>query len=567
MRILVMRLYKDSVRPRAAFAFLLLLTLSLLPVHAAQPSQKDLAAYADQLFSAAFPADQPGAAVLVIDDGQVVLRKGYGLANVELGVPVSPEMVFEIGSVTKQFTAAAILMLQEQGKLRVEDEVTKHLPDYPTHGQKITIEHLLTHTSGIPSYTGMQDWRARVREDMPVETLIGVFKDKPLDFNPGEDWRYNNSAYVVLGAVIEKVSGKSYERFVEEEIFQKAGMKSSRYGHQEELVPLKASGYTRGSEGVRPAEYLSLTLPYSAGSLLSTVDDLAAWDRALTGGAVISKASRERMETPVKLNSGVSTGYGYGVGVSEYAGRRILRHSGGIFGYSSFLLRMPEERLVVAVLSNSDESTADFGDIAMRIAAKATGEPLEERKRITLDPKTMDEYVGVYRFDARTTRQITREGTKLYSQRTGGAKAEIVSSARDEFYFDGDTSRLTFRRDGQGKVTGVVYTPGAGMVAEGKRTDEVLLQDRQAAKIDPAVYDDYAGEYQMPNRILTVTREGDRIFATPAGQPKAEIFPASESRFFLRVAEVEIEFVRGVDGKVTGLVLEQGGRKIEAKRK
>lgn len=549
-------------RSRAFFAFLLLLTFSFLPAHA---SQKDLAAYADKLFSAAFPADQPGAAVLVIDDRQVVLRKGYGLANVELGVPVAPEMVFEIGSVTKQFTAAAILRLQEQGKLRVEDEVTKYLPDYPTHGQKITIEHLLTHTSGIPSYTGMQEWRSRVREDMPVETLLAVFKDKPLDFNPGEEWRYNNSAYVVLGAVIEKVAGKSYERFVEEEIFQKAGMKSSRYGHQGELVPLRASGYTRQGEEVRPAEYLSLTQPYAAGSLLSTVDDLAAWDRALAGDRVISKASRERMETPVQLNSGVSTGYGYGVGMYEYGGRRFVEHGGGIFGFSAMFLRAPEEGVVVAILSNTDETNTSLGDLAFKIAAKATGKPLEERKGVALDPKTLDEYVGVYRSEDGAGRNIVREGSKLYSQ--GADKVEILPSARDEFFVVDGASRVSFRRDAQGKVAGAVFTPRRGMAAEARKTDEPLPQDRKVVKVDPAVYDDYVGEYQLPGVVLVVEREGDRIFTTPTGDPKMEIFPMSKSKFFYKVMDGEIEFVRGADGKVTGLVAVVNGRRMEGKRK
>jgi D-alanyl-D-alanine carboxypeptidase len=174
-----------------------------------------------------YPADAPGAAAIVVVDGEVVLRKGYGLANVELQVPNRPEMVFELGSVTKQFTAAAILMLAERGQLRIEEDVTKYLPDYPTHGRKITIEHLLTHTSGIPSYTSLPEWIPRMREDIRPETLIGFFKDKPLEFEPGERWAYNNSGYVLLGAVIEKVSGKSYEQFIEEEIFKPLGMKDS----------------------------------------------------------------------------------------------------------------------------------------------------------------------------------------------------------------------------------------------------------------------------------------------------------------------------------------------------
>jgi len=177
--------------------------------------------------------------------GQVMLRKGYGMANLELGVPIQPDMVFELGSITKQFTATAVLMLQERGKLSIEDDVTKYLPDYPTQGQKITIDHLLTHVSGIPSYTGLPEWLPRVREDLTVQQLIDIFKDKPLEFNPGEKWSYNNSAYILLGAVIEKVSGKSYEDFIEQEIFAPLGMKRSYYGHQNEVIPGRVSGYDK----------------------------------------------------------------------------------------------------------------------------------------------------------------------------------------------------------------------------------------------------------------------------------------------------------------------------------
>jgi D-alanyl-D-alanine carboxypeptidase len=194
-----------SVRTAALSA----LVLVAAATSAQAAGKTDLASYADRLFTETYPADEPGAAVLIVHDGETVLRKGYGMANLELEVPIRPEMVFEIGSVTKQFTAAAILKLAEQGKLALEDDVRKHLPGYPTHGKTITIEHLLTHTSGIPSYTGLPEWQARVREDLTVQQLVGIFQDKPLEFEPGERYSYNNSAYVLLGAVIEKLSGKS----------------------------------------------------------------------------------------------------------------------------------------------------------------------------------------------------------------------------------------------------------------------------------------------------------------------------------------------------------------------
>jgi len=550
---------------RSAFTLLLVLAFSAGAVHAATP---DLATYADQILTAAYPADQPGAAALVMKDGKVVLRKGYGLANLELGVPVSPDMVFELGSITKQFTAASILLLQERGQLRVEDEITKYLPDYPTHGQKITIEHLLTHTSGVPSYTGMAEWRPRVREDMKLQDLIAIFKDKPLDFNPGEQWNYSNSGYILLGAIVEKVAGKSYEQFVEEEIFQKLGMAHSRYGHAEEIVPLRATGYAQDGKGFRNAEYLSMTQPYAAGSLMSTVDDLAIWGRALEIEALLKKASLDRMLTSFKLNSGVSTHYGYGIAVSDFEGERVIEHGGGIFGFVTHMARIPEERVFVAILSNNEASDPDPGTLALRILAKGIGKAIEDRKTVALDAKTLDEYVGVYRFDENTTRTITREGPKLFAQRSGGNKSEILASARDEFFYSDGNSRLHFRRDAQGKVTGADFISRNSPDTAGTKTDEPLPKERQAIKLDPALYDAYVGDYELaPTFSIAITREGDQIFAQATGQTKLEIFPESETRFFLKAVDAQIEFVRGAEGKVTGLVLHQGGRDTPGKRK
>ncbi|MFP5287370.1 MAG: serine hydrolase, partial [Thermoanaerobaculia bacterium] len=496
----------------------------------------------------------------------VVLRKGYGMANLELGVPVEPDMVFKLGSVTKQFTAAAILMLAERGKLRLEDDFRTYLTDYPDPGKKITVEHLLTHTSGIPSYTGLPEWFPRRREDMPVDTLVAVFKDKPLEFNPGDDWAYNNSAYVLLGALLEKVSGKTYEQFVEEEIFRPLGMDRSRYGHANEMVPRRASGYTRQGEEWKNADYISMTQPYAAGSLLSTVDDLVLWDKALSGETLLKKASIERMFTPVKLNSGRSTRYGYGWSVFDWEGRRIMEHGGDIFGFTSYITRVPQERMMIAILSNDQASDPRPNALISRILARSFGAPLEERKPLVLGAKDLDEYVGVYRFDAKTTRAVTREGDKLYSQRSGSSKVEIIPLSRDEFATAEET-RLRFRRDAQGRVAGLDLAPRFGPEAVGTRTDEAPPAERQAVKVDPALYDAYAGEYElMPGFLLKITREGDQLFGQPTGQPKAELFPASETRFFLRVVEAGVEFQRGTDGRATGLVLHQGGRDVPAKK-
>lgn len=535
---------------------------------ASKTSNDDLARYADQLFSQTYPANEPGAAVLVMKDGQVVLRKGYGMAHLELGVPIQPDQVFGIGSITKQFTATAILMLQERGKLSVDDEVTKYLPDYPTHGQKITIDHLLTHVSGIPSYTGLIEWRPQARKDMTVQQVIDLFKDKPLEFNPGEKWAYNNSAYILLGAVIEKVSGKSYEDFIEQEIFAPLGMKSSRYGHQREVIPGRVAGYDQTADGgYQIAEYLSMTQPYAAGSLMSTVDDLALWAEALAGGKVLKKESLERMTTPAKLESGMSTKYAYGLGVSEGDGARIVEHGGAIFGFVSHLLHVPGQRLVIVVLSNIPPQEPGPGSLAYRVALKSLGRPWEERKAVQLDPSTLDEYAGVYRFDETTIRAIFHKGDKLIAQRRGGERHEILAASRDEFFYEDSDSRIHFRRDAQGKITGMDFLQRLGPDEIGAKTDEPFLAERQAIQVDPGLYDAYVGVYELaPGFHLTLTREGDRLIGQPTGLPKAELFPESETKFFLQGEDVQVEFQRGPDGKATGLTLFQGGRQTPGKR-
>ncbi len=447
--------------------FLSLCILALLAAPARAVSNDDLARYADHLFSQAYPAGEPGAAVLISRDGQILLRKAYGLANLELGVPMRPDMVFEIASLTKQFTAAAILLLQERGKLSVSDDITKYLPDYPTHGRTITIENLLSHTSGIPNVTALPEWWPRHREDLTVPQLIDLFKDKPLGFNPGEKQSYSNSGYILLGAIVEKAAGKSYEDFVEQEIFAPLGMKRSRYGHQNEVVPDRAAGYDQGEDGFKIAEYISPTQTYAAGALLSTVDDLALWAEALSSEKLLKKVSLERMSTPAKLSSGRPIPYSCGQGILDEDGTRIFEHGGGVPGFNSELLRVPDQRLVVVVLSNVLGHPPGPAVLAYRVTMKALGKPVEERKAVGLDPATLDGYVGVYRFDEATSRTITREGNQLFSQRTGGGRHEILAASRDDFFFHPEESegRIHFQRDTRGKITGMefreLFGPGA----------------------------------------------------------------------------------------------------------
>ena len=552
----------------ACVVTVLLLTTGGIPA-AAAPKPAPLTAAIDALLKSAFPADRPGAAMIVTKDGQTLFRKAYGMADLELGVPLQPDMVFRLGSITKQFTAAAILMLAEEGKLSLQDPIEKHLPRYPTQGHTITIEHLLTHTSGIQSYTDMPGWMtSRILSPMTVQELIDGFKKEPMQFAPGERYAYNNSGYILLGAIVEKASGKSYEAFVRERIFQALGMTASYYGSTEPIIPKRAPGYTQEGDQPRNAGYLSMTQPYSAGSLLSTVDDLARWDAALYGETLLKKASLEKAWTPYVLKSGKPTGYGYGWGVSKLRGRRAIEHGGGIFGFSTYAVRLPDERVYVAVLCNSDRPAAWPGYVAKKIAALVVGDPFPEPVPITLDPRILERYTGVYRIDEGSTWTVTVENGRLYTQRSGGERQEVRPSSETEFFYDKSLTHLRFVVDAGARATEMLmYPDGADEPERAPRIADAPAE-RTVAKVDPAAYDAYVGEYELtPGFILTVTREGDRLMTQATGQEKVEVFPSSETEFFLKVVDAQITFVRGPGGTVDQLVLHQGGRDMPAKKR
>jgi D-alanyl-D-alanine carboxypeptidase len=397
----------------------------------------DLVSAIDALMREAYPPTEPGAAVIAVRDGETILRAGYGMAHLELGVPIEPDMVFRLGSITKQITAVAILMLMEQGLLQLDDPITTFIPDYPTHAHTITIEHLLTHTSGIQSYTDMPSWDAVWRKDFTVPELIDFFKHQPMQFAPGTRWAYNNSAYFLLGAVIEKVSGKPYEQFLQEQIFAPLGMRQTAYDRPLPIVPRRAAGYSKGPDGYTNAEYLSMTQPHAAGAIASTVDDLARWDASLTACTLVSAESLARAWEPYQLADGKRTGYGYGWAVSSWQGSRIIEHGGGIHGFVTFALRMPEERTFVALLSNNAGGRSpEF--LALQIAAHLIGRPYAIPAPIALSPEALPAYAGTYQMPDGVTWTVAMADGRLTGQWPDGPPLALVPTSRTEFYVEGN---------------------------------------------------------------------------------------------------------------------------------
>ncbi|MGD2153902.1 MAG: serine hydrolase [Gemmatimonadales bacterium] len=556
--------------PRFAHAVALLPLLALIALPGPAPAQTatavDVRQY-EEVLTAAYPADEPGAAALVARDGVIEYLGASGMASLELGVPLEPDMVFEIGSITKQFTAAAIMMLAEEGRLSFDDPMTKFLPDYPEYGDRITVEHLLTHTSGIVSYTNITGYMAEeIRRDLTVEELVDVFKDLPVEFEPGERFSYNNSGYVLLGAIIESASGMTYAEFLQERIFDRLGMKDSYYGSHRRIIPRRASGYGGESGAWLNAAFLSMTQPYSAGALMMTVEDLFRWNQALYGGELISETSLERMTTPYVLNNGDATSYGYGLAPRDLRGRRAIGHGGGINGYVTDAFYLPEADVFVAVFSNSPGSPAGPNLVAGKLGAIAIGDPYPVWREIALDEATLSRYAGVYRIDENTQRVVTVEDGQLYTQRSGGARQRAYPSSETHFFYKHSLSHFEFVVEG-GETYMLMYQGGAEQAERAVRVADAP-QPRQPTELDPSIYDDYVGVYELePGFDLTVTRDGDRLIVQATGQSPVEILPESETEFFVEEIDAQITFVRSPSGSVDRLILHQGGRDIPAERK
>ncbi len=527
---------------------------------APSPEAQRLTAYLDSIY----PADEPGAAVLVERGGETLLRDAFGMAELELGVPLEPEHVFRLGSITKQFTSVGILMLAEEGSLSLDDEITRFLPGYPTEGHRITVEDLLHHTAGIRSYTAMPEWRVRMRDDLEPDSLIAIFRDQPLDFEPRSEWEYSNSGYALLGKVIEVASGQSYQEFIRNRIFEPLGMDDSYYGDPSRIIPGRAEGYERTDDGWRNDDYLSMTSPYSAGALLSTVDDLDRWYDALEAGDVVHPALLVRAYTPARLTDGRSTGYGFGWTIGDLAGRTTIEHGGGINGFLTHALRVPDEQLLVIVLTNRVAPPGP-STVAVRLAELALGEP-EGPAVVELGEAQLRDYVGVYRINEHERREVTLEDGALHSQRTGGERYRIEPIGDDTFRFDTGT-RARFVRTAAGDVVSMVMIPRAGPEEIAHLTEEVPGAEPETIELPRAVLERYTGEYAFsPQVTLSVRLGDDGLVAVLTGQPTVTLLAESETRF--RVAEVPawVEFEVDDSGLATAATIFQGGQQMRAPR-
>ncbi|HEX4205410.1 MAG TPA: serine hydrolase domain-containing protein [Ktedonobacteraceae bacterium] len=389
-----------------------------------------MASKVDAIVQAHIPIHGPGVAVAIIQHEHILHCQGYGLANLEWEQPITPATVFGIGSITKPFTATAILLLEQQGKLSLDDPIQRHLPDYPTHGEQITMQHLLTHTSGIPNFVTREGfWQQHAPLHKSFTELTALFQHLPLDFAPGTRYGYSNSAYCLLGKIIENLSGMSYGDFIQTQVFAPMGMTCSHYISHEPIIARRAGTYEKTETGYQHAPNVSATQTYSAGGLGSTLEDFIHWEAALREERLLDRATQERMYTPVQLVDGRTENYGLGWALNPYRRQHVVCHAGGIPGYSAFFGRFMDYDTTLIVLSNI--GGFDGAGLARKLSHLVLDLPELVHNPITLDPTLPAKISGTYHRiyeavqispDAQT---ITLYGAQTY---------HLVPTERDSFY-------------------------------------------------------------------------------------------------------------------------------------
>ena len=467
-----------SVGPIAAcpIALCLLAAFGASPVRAQDKPRADAAASAsktdaqlesrvDALAKASLA--QPGGvglSIAVARKGQVLLAKGYGLADAEFDVPADGETMFRIGSITKQFTSAAILRCAERGQLSLDDDVSKYVPTFPLQGKHVTLRQLLTHTSGIPSYTDTgEEWKKKWPLELTHDELLALVKDKPFDFEPGTKWAYDNTGYYLLGMVLESVAGKPYAEVVQSELFEPLKLTRTRYDSNVDLIKNRAQGYAFSHGVLVNDQPLGTSQPGAAGALLSTASDLVRWQMVLTGGAVVKPDSYKAMTTPTVLPDGKDTHYGFGLAIDELAGKKRIQHGGGIFGFNSMLMWFPDDDVHVAVISNGEPLSSS--KIADEVAYIALGIEKPAVKDDAIPAERIAKLTGVYHLTTvgLDVKIFTKDG-KLFAQATGQGAFRLQWQGGDEFRAEFDDSvRVVFAADAQSFT---LYQGGGAFQAE-----------------------------------------------------------------------------------------------------
>lgn len=555
------------MRIRTSFAAALLGTATLFATPALAVPE-GFAEDVDALLESSFEDSEPGVSVVVMDDGEIVYASGIGMANIENDEAITPQTVFRLGSITKQFASAALLKLVEQGELSLDDPLSRFVPDYPEAGADVTVRQLLNHTSGISSYTSIPGWMnpQNLSRSWTTQEMIDVFKDRDMDFAPGERFLYNNSGYILVGAVIEAVTGKPWDQVVVEQISQPLGADSIASFADEAVTPNMAIGYTRTGEGaIEPAGGIDASVPAAAGALRGNVLDLALWTKGLHGGEVLGEDLYAQMIAPTTLNDGSESSYGLGLDNSDIRGRAAIGHGGGINGFNTDSIYVPEEDLFVAVFNNTDSPDVPASAVMVRVAAMALGDPFETFEPVALDMESVAPLLGEYRINEGETRKFYQRDGKLYTLRTGRAESEVFPVGEDRFFY-GPVSLTWFAitRNADGELQMEMHQNGASTPEVARW--EGAIEASPDITVAPEVFATYAGSYtsEIGTLVLAVNDDGD-LTAKLNSQPVLTLVARSETDFAVQGVDASVRMVVE-DDAVAAAVIGQGGNEMRLER-
>lgn len=527
----------------------------------------DFAARADAVVASAYPADGPGAAIIVTEGGKPVYERGRGLANIQAKTPITPATVFRIGSITKQFSAAVVLQLAAEGRLSLDDPLSKYFPDWPKPSADATIRQLLNHTSGMQSYTDIPGWmvEANTGRAYSNEEMIAVFKDLPAPSKPGETYAYNNSAYFLIGVIIEKVTGKPWHEEVAERIYRPLKLNSFRYGVEEGQVAQMATGYAINEKGEAGTSLkIHMSVPGAAGALIGTVGDLATWAHALHHGRIVDAASYKAMTTPTKTSDGKESPYGYGLALAELRGHKTIGHGGGIFGFVTASVYIPEEDVFVAVFHNAAPSPTSPDEVAAKLAMLAIGDPFPELKKLPVEMKAVEPLLGTYKIEGEEAERIffARDG-KLFTRRSGGGDMEVFVAGNNRYFYEGSVTWFDIK---PGKVPVMeMYHSGAKTPQVAKRAGPVPPEEKPF-DVPRATLERYVGKYAVGGDFAVVTLGDGGLSVKLGGQPTLRLTARSATEFAVEGVDAKVVFNAAADGAAESLTIHQGGRTIDAPR-
>ncbi|HVF90156.1 MAG TPA: serine hydrolase [Blastocatellia bacterium] len=437
---------------------------------AARPSADGLAeksAKVDEIMSAMIRPGAPGAAVMVIRDGKVIHKKGYGLANVEAGTPIDTNTVFDLASVSKQFTAMAVMILAERGKLSYDDPLTKFFPEFPAYASKITVRHLLNHTSGLPDYMASFEKLGKKDFEPTSKDAIKMLSEMPEPrFAPGDKWEYSNSGYMVLAQIVEKASGMGFASFMKKNIFDPLGMNNTLIADESRpKIADRAISYAPQAEGFKNIDYTPLNLIFGDGNVNTSVEDMYRWDQALYTEKLVKQATLKQAFTPAKLNDGSPTKYGFGWSIGDVNGLQVLAHGGAWVGFRTYIIRFPGERFTVIVLSNFARFNPEA--VSKRIARVYLEEKLPGKVSVKVDPKKLSAYAGKYELRPGFVLEVTLENDTLWVKATGQPKLRLGAESETKFFVqDSEDIGITFNKDESGNVPSLTLHQGGNRLAK-----------------------------------------------------------------------------------------------------